>query len=317
MRIGLDILGGDYAPEAAVKGALLAAEELRENETLVLIGPKDKAIEIMGGVDKIPARVEFVDTPEGIDMGANPYKSYVSMPNATIPLGFQLLKEKKIDVFASAGNTGAMMVGASTVIKSVEGVLRPAIAGILPKPNGGLSIILDVGLNPDAKPDVLLQYGVIGSLYAKYVYGIEHPEVALLNIGEEPGKGNLVAKAAYELMTSCKQIIFKGNIEGSDFFKDSMPDVIVTDGFVGNIVLKQAEAFYVLLLKSHADKEFVERFNYENHGGSPVLGLNSNVLIAHGKSTPKAIKSLILQSRPIVEASLAAKFKVIFDDIQS
>ncbi|MCK5537241.1 MAG: phosphate acyltransferase [Bacteroidales bacterium] len=315
MRIGLDILGGDFAPEATVKGALLAAEELKENETLVLIGPKDKVIEIIGGESKVPIQFDFIDLEEGIPMGAHPYKSYVGMPKATIPVGFQLLREKKIDVFASAGNTGAMMVGASTVIKTVEGIIRPAIAGILPKPNGKLSIILDVGLNPDSKPDVLLQYGVIGSLYAKYVFGVENPEVGLLNIGEEPSKGNLVAKAAYELLGDNKQIKFRGNIEGNEFFQNSMPEVIVTDGFVGNIVLKQAEAFYMVLKQAKLDNPFVERFNYENIGGSPILGLKANVLIAHGKSSPIAIKNLVLQSRPMVEANLASKFKKIFDDI--
>jgi glycerol-3-phosphate acyltransferase PlsX len=317
MRIGLDILGGDFAPEAAVEGAMLAAQELNENEVLVLIGPKDKAIQIMGGEQNVPSNIEFVHTEEGIPMAAHPYKSYVGMPNATIPLGFHLLKEKKIDVFASAGSTGAMMVGASTVTKSIEGVIRPAIAAILPKPDGSLSILLDVGLNPDAKPDVLLQYGVLGSLYAKYVFGVKEPQVALLNIGEEPGKGNLVSKAAYELLVECKQINFRGNVEGSEFFQDSLPDVIIADGFVGNIVLKQAEAIYTMLQKSNIESEYFERFNYENQGGSPVLGLNGNVLIAHGKSSPKAIKNLVLQARPVVSADLVKRYKEIFDGLES
>ncbi len=316
MRIGLDILGGDYAPEVTVKGAILASEVLEENEILVLIGDKNKAIEIIGGQDKVPANIEFVHTEKFIPMAAHPYKSYVTMHDASIPLGFHLLKNNKIDVFASAGSTGAMMVGASTVVKPIPGVIRPAIAAFMPKDDGEQTLVLDVGLNPDAKPDVLLQYGIIGSLYAKHVLGINDPQVGLLNIGSEPGKGNLVSKSAYELLDACEHISFKGNVEGSDFYSSRITDVVVTDGFVGNIVLKQAEAFYVLLRKANVTGEFFEGFNYENFGGSPVLGINGNIVIGHGISSSKAIKNMILQSRPIVRAELTEKFRVIFDEFE-
>lgn len=317
MRIGLDIQGGDYAPEATVKGAIVASKELKEGEILVLIGNKNKALEIIGGEENLPSNIEFVHTEEEIPMAAHPYKSFVSNPKASIPLGFHLLKEKKIDVLASAGNTGAMMVGASTVIKSISGVIRPAIAATMPKADNSLSVILDVGLNPDAKPDVLLQYGIIGSLYAEHVFGVKKPDVGLLNIGSEPGKGNLISKAAYELLNSCNNINFKGNVEGRDLYSSAITDVIVCDGFVGNIVLKQAEAFYVLLRKSKIEGQFFEQFNYENFGGSPILGINGNVIIGHGISSPKAIKNMVLQSRELVKAELPKKFNSIFDDIEN
>ncbi len=316
MRIGLDIQGGDYAPEATVKGALLASEKLLENEVLVLIGNKDRALEIIGGEEKVPANIEFVHTDTEIPMAANPYKSYVANPHASIPLGFHLLKEKQIDVFSSAGNTGAMMIGASTVVKPISGVIRPAIAVVMPKDENNMTLMLDVGLNPDAKPDVLLQYGIIGSLYAQHVFGTKNPQVGLLNIGSEPGKGNLITKAAYELLADCKHITFAGNVEGRDFYTPNIPDVVVTDGFVGNIVLKQAEAFYVLLRKAKITGDFFERFNYENFGGSPILGVNGNVLIGHGVSSPKAIMNMVLQSRPLVSANLPEKFKNIFDEFE-
>jgi len=227
------------------------------------------------------------------------------------PLLSKFLKEKQIDAFASAGNTGAMLVGSMFTVKAVPGVIRPCITGILPKENGGFGVILDVGTNADCKPDVLYQFGILGSLFAKEVYKIQNPKVGLLNIGEEAEKGNLVSQAAYNLMKDSKDFNFIGNIEGRDLFGDAA-DVIVCEGFVGNVVLKSAEAFYKLIKTRKRSDDYFDRFNYELYGGTPVLGINSNVLIGHGISSAIAFKNMLLLARDISEAKLDEKIKTVF-----
>jgi glycerol-3-phosphate acyltransferase PlsX len=244
-------------------------------------------------------------------MGEHPTKAFSQKPNSSIFLGFKHLKEKQIDAFASAGNTGAMLVGSMFTVKAVPGVIRPCITGILPKENGGFGVILDVGTNADCKPDVLYQFGILGSLFAKEVYKIQNPKVGLLNIGEEAEKGNLVSQAAYNLMKDSKDFNFIGNIEGRDLFGDAA-DVIVCEGFVGNVVLKSAEAFYKLIKTRKRSDDYFDRFNYELYGGTPVLGINSNVLIGHGISSAIAFKNMLLLARDISEAKLDEKIKTVF-----
>ena len=172
-------------------------------------------------------------------------------------------------------------------------------------------MILDVGINADCKPDVLVQFAVLGSILAEYVYGIKNPKVGLLNIGEESEKGNLVAQAAHALMRESKDFNFIGNVEGRDVFNDKA-DVIVCDGFTGNIVLKQEEAFYELIQRRGIKDEYFERFNYEIYGGTPVLGINSTVMIGHGISTDIAVKNMIVLTKSVVEAKLSEKIKNVF-----
>jgi glycerol-3-phosphate acyltransferase PlsX len=224
-----------------------------------------------------------------------------------------MLKEGKLDSFASAGNTGAMLVGAMFSVKAISGVLRPAIASIVPKLKGGFGILLDVGANADCKPEILLQFAILGSIYAKHIYHIENPKVGLMNIGEEEEKGNMLTQATNTLMKSSEMINFYGNIEGRDLFNDKA-DIIVCDGFTGNIVLKLAESFYVLTLKKGMKDEFFDRFNYEQYGGSPILGVNAPVIIGHGISTPTAIKNMLLLSKEMVETKLIDQFKAAFTD---
>ncbi len=314
MRIGIDIMGGDFAPDVVVKGAVESLPHLSAGHRIVLIGDKDAALRILAKENADPAHFDFVHTTEVIQMGDNPYKSFSKLSDSSIVVGFKLLKTKQIDVFGSAGNTGAMMVGAMTVIKALKGVIRPTIAALIPRSEGKYSLVLDVGLNPDAKPDVLYQYGIFGKVYAENVLNYQNPRVALLNIGSEPEKGSLVVKAAYELMENNKDFNFFGNVEGSDFFKESLPEVIVTDGFVGNILLKQAEAFYSLVKSRNIEDPFFEQFNFEHVGGTPVLGIDGNVLIAHGISRELAIKNLILQSVNVVNANLPEKFAALFNE---
>ena len=310
MKIGLDIMGGDYAPKATVLGAIEAYKVL-SGHTLVLIGDKEAAVSILQENNFNPDHFEFVHTTEVIGMGEHPTKAVVQKPDSSISIGFKLLKEGSIQAFSSAGNTGAMLVGAMFSVKTIPGVIRPAITTIVPRLKGGISILLDVGANADCKPDTLLQFGTLGSLMAQNVYNIDNPRVALMNIGEEEEKGNLLCLATYPLMKETTLFNFIGNVEGRDMFNESA-DVYVTDGFTGNVILKMAESFYVLGLKKGIKDEFFDRFNYEQYGGSPILGVNAPVVVGHGISTPEAIKNMVLLSRDMVESDLVNKIKNAF-----
>ncbi|MBD3749012.1 MAG: phosphate acyltransferase PlsX [Sphingobacteriales bacterium] len=312
MRIGLDIMGGDYAPNATVLGAIAAQKHLKEQQHLVLFGNKNQIVPILKEQNFNPDLFEYVETTEVIGMGEHPTKAIVQKPNSSISLGFQFLKEGKIDSFASAGNTGAMLVGSLFSVKAIEGVTRPAVSAIIPKVKGGFGMMVDAGANADCKPENLVQFAIMGSLYAKYVYNIETPKVGMMNLGEEEEKGNLLTQASYPLLKGNSNINFIGNIEGRDLFNDKA-DVIVCDGFTGNVLLKLAESFYVLTLKKGLKDEFFDRFNYEQYGGSPVLGVNAPVIIGHGISSPEAIKNMILLSKDMVETKIIERFKTAFN----
>lgn len=312
MRIGLDIMGGDFAPSVTVKGAILAKNELPEDAKIILIGDETLIKQELQKENCIADTFEIVHTSQIIEMGEHPTKAFQQKSDSSITVGFTLLKQGKIDAFASAGNTGAMLVGSMFVLKPIPGVIRPCITSILPKPNGSFGIILDVGTNADCKPDVLYQFGILGMLYAKHVYNIENPKVGLLNIGEEEKKGNLLTQAAHELMKESKEFHFIGNVEGRDLF-DEKVDVIVCDGFTGNVVLKEAEAFYTLIKKRGINDEYFNRFNYEIYGGTPILGINSNVLIGHGMSSAVAIKNMVKLSKDVAEAKLSEKIIQAFN----
>jgi glycerol-3-phosphate acyltransferase PlsX len=311
MKIGLDIMGGDYAPKAIVLGAIAAHQFLTADQRIVLIGDIEqiKPILVTEGFD--PDNFDYVHTTEVIGMGEHPTKAILQKPDSSIAVGFQMLKEGKLDSFASAGNSGAMLVGAVFSVKTIPGIIRPCLCTIVPKLKGGTGLLLDVGANADCKPDTLLQFGVLGSLYAENVMAIENPKVALMNIGEEDEKGNMLSMATFPLMKETNLFNFVGNIEGRDLFNDKA-DVIVCDGFTGNIMLKLAESFYVLTIKKGLKDEFFDRFNYENYGGSPVLGVNAPVLIGHGISSPEAIKNMIFQSRDMINTGLVQKIQVAF-----
>tara|TARA_B110000003_G_scaffold107457_2_gene109870 strand:+ start:41524 stop:42477 length:954 start_codon:yes stop_codon:yes gene_type:complete len=306
IRIGIDIMGGDFAPNKTIEGSILAAKDLGQNVQLVLIGDETKIINELKLKGFDSSSFEIVHAPEVIEMGDHPTKALVKKSQSSISVGFQLLKNNKIDGFASAGNTGAMFVGGYMSVKPIAGVLRPCISSILPKEDGGVNVILDVGANADCKPDVLYQFGILGSLFAEHVCGIKNPKVGLLNIGEEETKGNMLTIAAHELMKDSADFDFIGNIESRDLFSEHS-DVIVCDGFTGNVVLKQAEAVYELMKKRKINDEYFNRFNYENYGGTPILGLNKTVVIGHGISNEIAIKNMIVLTADVVEADLTNK----------
>ncbi|MDX9903867.1 MAG: phosphate acyltransferase PlsX [Bacteroidales bacterium] len=309
MKIGLDVMGGDFAPDAVIEGAVDALGQLTSGDRVVLVGDGPKIREKLALMHADPGRFDIVPTTEVIEMSDHPAKAFSQKRDSSIAVGYNMLKSGLIDGFASAGNTGAMLVGASYTVNVIPGVFRPALAALIPNVNGRSSVILDVGINPDSKPDVLLQYGLLGTVYAKYVLGIDNPSVGLLNIGTEETKGSAAVKSAFELLRESSEIIFRGNIEGHDLFTDEMTDVIVCDGFVGNVVLKMAEKFYVVLKSKGINDAFFDRMNFEVVGGTPVLGINENVVVGHGISNRKAIMNMLLQTRDVVHADLAGKIK--------
>lgn len=306
MRIGIDMMGGDYAPLQTTLGVLQAYSELPVDCKLVLIGNKNEILSILKENGGNESSFEFVHTTEVIGMGESATKSISQKPDSSIAVGFHLLKEKKIDAFASAGNSGAMMVGAMFSVKAIQGILRPTISSVLPKEDGSVGLILDVGVNADCKPEHLQQFALLGSLFAEHVYHIKNPKVGLMNIGEEDEKGNILSKETNALLKNSKEINFIGNVEGRDLFNDKA-DVIVCDGFTGNVILKEAEAIFYLMKKRGINDPYFNRFNYENYGGTPILGINSTVMVAHGISNAKAIKNMILLSREVVDAKLNEK----------
>jgi glycerol-3-phosphate acyltransferase PlsX len=311
MNIAIDIMGGDFAPRATVEGAVLAQKELPPQFKLILIGDKAQIVPLLKEFHAEPSSFEIVHSTEVIGMGEHPTKAFSQKPKSSIAIGFQLLKEGRADAFASNGNTGAMLVGSMYTVKTIAGVIRPCITTVLPKQNGGVGLILDVGTNADCKPDVLYQYGILGSLCAEHVYGIKQPKVGLLNIGEEPEKGNLVSQATFALMKDTRDFNFIGNVEGGDLFDDKA-DVTVCDGFTGNVVLKQAEAFYEIVKKRNLLDDYFNRFNYENYGGTPILGINANVIIGHGRSSALAVKNMLKLTKDVAEVKLYEKIKQAF-----
>ena len=312
MRIGLDVMGGDFAPKAVIDGAVIAMKELAPGSVIILIGDQEIIKKELAASNAPADKYEIVHSPDVIGMAESPIKAFTQKPKSSIAIGFHLLMEKKINAFASAGNTGAMLVGAMYSIKTIPGVIRPCLTSMVPKESGKMGVLLDVGANADCKPDVLYQFGILGSLYAEHVYGIKNPKVGLMNLGEEPGKGNLVTQAAHEIMKTTKQFNFIGNVEGNDLFNDKA-DVIVCEGFTGNVIIKQAESIYELLKKEPHIHPLVRNFNYEIHGGSPILGVNGAVVVGHGISNAVAMKNMIMLARNVAETNLSVKIKTALE----
>ena len=311
MNIGLDMMGGDFAPLEAAKGIRLYLTEHTGDLTLFLFGDEAQLTPLLLQ-ENIPAgKIKIVHAPQVIGMHEHPTKALKEKQQSSIAIGFHYLATHKIDAFISAGNTGAMLVGAMFSIKVIEGVLRPTIASVIPKENGKTGILLDVGLNADCKPENLNQFAILGSLYAKHILGIDNPRVSLLNVGEEEGKGNILAQTAYPLLKQNTQINFIGNTEGRDILLDKS-DVTVCEGFTGNVVLKMAESIYDITHAKKIEHEFLERFNFEYYGGTPVLGVAKPVIIGHGISQSKAFKNMIAVAAKMVETDLMSKMKASF-----
>jgi glycerol-3-phosphate acyltransferase PlsX len=306
MKIAVDVMGGDHAPLSVIEGVILAAKELPEGITIVLIGKQEKMLPLLRSRDYKASAIEMVNADDVIGMSEHPTRAFSQKTNSSISVGFRMLKAKEIDAFCSAGNTGAMMVGSLFTLGTVGNIQRPPIAGFFPLKTGQYALMLDIGANADCKPEVLNQFAVLGSLYAQFSFGIEKPKVALLNIGEEEGKGSTVAQAAFQLLKVNKRIDFIGNIEGRDLFEGSA-DVIVTEGFTGNVIFKMGESFYDYAHSKQIKDPLIDRMNYEITGGSPIIGVNGNVIVAHGISSPKAIKNMILLAKKQIESKVATQ----------
>jgi len=313
MNIALDMMGGDFAPLEAVKGLALYLQQVSDATTtanVLCIGDETVLKPLMD--DYGLQSLTIIHAPEVIGYNEHPTRALREKQRSSIAVGFHLLATGKADAFISAGNTGAMLVGTMYTIKAIPGVARPTIATVMPRLNGGTGILLDVGLNADCKPENLNQFAILGSLYAKHIFNIDKPRVALLNVGEEEGKGNILAQAAYPLLKENTAIHFVGNIEGRDLVQDKA-DVTVCDGFTGNVVLKMAESIYdIAQARNLHDETYLNRFHYENYGGTPVLGVSKPVIIGHGISTAKAFKNMILLAEKMVETRFCDTLKEAF-----
>ncbi|HJV18278.1 MAG TPA: phosphate acyltransferase PlsX [Sediminibacterium sp.] len=312
MNIGLDMMGGDFAPQEAVKGIQLFMSDAPDSVNIYCIGDEAVVKPLMEEHRVSSPNLHFIHASEVIGYHEHPTKALKEKQQSSISIGFHLLATGRIDAFISAGNTGAMLVGAMFSIKPIEGVSRPTIATIIPKISGGTGVLLDVGLNADCKPELLNQFAILGSLYAEHIIGINQPTVGLVNVGEEEGKGNLLAQSTYPLLKENQQIRFIGNIEGRDFFNDKA-DVMVCDGFTGNIVLKMAESYYdIARQRGLAEDAYFQRFHYENYGGTPVLGVAKPVIIGHGISSAKAFSNMIKVAEKMLSSNLCGKIATSF-----
>jgi glycerol-3-phosphate acyltransferase PlsX len=306
MKIALDAMGGDFAPKATVEGAVIAAKEFSSEVQIMLIG-QESVLKPLLTEHNLP-NIHIIHADEVIEMGEHPTKALQQKQRSSIAIGYHLLKEGKVQAFCGAGNTGAMLVGALFSVKAIEGILRPPIVSHVPQLNGSTSLILDVGANTDCKPEVLHQFALLGKVYAENILDIQKPKIALMNVGEEETKGNLQAQAAYTLLKGDDSLNFVGNVEGRDLFFGKA-DVMVCDGFVGNVILKMAESFYDIAQHQKVNDSFLNQLNYEAIGGSPILGLNGNVVIGHGISSALAIKNMIEIAKKMAESNLHEKIK--------
>lgn len=305
------MMGGDFAPLEAVKGAASFLESNPQNIHLVLIGDKNQINQELSHFNLSDATYSIVHTSQTIEMHEHPTKALKEKQDSSIAVGFHLLANGKIDALISAGNTGAMMVGALFSIKTIEGVIRPTIGAYIPREDGSLGLLVDVGLNSDCKPENLNQFAILGSLFAQHILGIENPKVGLINLGEEEGKGNLLAQATYPLLKENQQINFIGNIEGRDILINKA-DVMICDGFTGNVVLKLAESVHDIVKRRNINDEHFNRFNFEAYGGVPVLGVSKPVIIGHGISSALAFKNMIDIACKMIHTQLTEKITQSF-----
>jgi glycerol-3-phosphate acyltransferase PlsX len=311
MRIAIDMMGGDFAPEAAIKGIELwwsLQADTNVGLHLLLLGPTDTLRPLMDNVVIDQACYTLVDCTETIGYHDHPVKALKEKPNSTIAVGFGMLAKGKADAFISAGNTGAMLVGSMFSLKPIEGLLRPTIATIIPRDNNTTGLLLDVGINSDCKPEHLNQFATIGAAYAGIVLGIAKPRVALLNIGEEPTKGNQLAQATYPLLQQNTNIHFVGNVEGRDIL-DHKAEVIVCDGYTGNILLKLLESIHPITKRQGISHPYFDRFHFEQYGGTPVLGVEKPVIIGHGVSGSEAFCNMILLAEKMIATHFIDQLK--------
>jgi len=327
-RIIVDAMGGDFAPHNAVIGAIQAFNENRNFE-LFLIGKEKEIQNVISSSGLSFNKENIINAEEVIEMGDHPTAAIKSKPRSSIVMGNKLVREGKADAFVGAGNTGAMMAAATLIMGRIPGVGRPTIGAMMPAEIPPC-MLFDVGASVDSKPKHLLEYALMGSIYIREMYGIENPSVGILCVGEEDTKGNELSLAAFDLIKKTK-LNFKGNVEGNDILKGTV-NVVVCDGFTGNIILKFGEGVLTLLkykfkefagkgllnklkigLVKSSMKEILKDFDYEPHGGAPLLGVNGISIIGHGRSSELAIKNMVLKANEMYQKNLIKKFE---DDIK-
>lgn len=325
-RIAVDAMGGDFAPATAVLGALQAYHQSKDFE-LLLVGNKDEILKIASSNQFSIKEEMIVHTDEVIEMGDSPTLSIKKKPNSSIVIGAKLVKEKKADGFVSAGNTGAMTVSSIFNIGRIKGVVRPTLTAPFPNEKDGFTFVSDVGAFVDSKPLHLFGYAILSSIFIEEIYGIKNPKIGLLNVGEEEGKGYQLTSETGKLLSD-SNLNYIGNVEGKDIFKGTV-DLVVCDGFIGNILLKFAESIIPFLkarIKNYASlailnklralmvrtplREALKSTNYELHGGLPLLGVDGISIIGHGSSTPLAIKNMVLRAKEMHHKNLIKKIEV-------
>ncbi|MGE5500048.1 MAG: phosphate acyltransferase PlsX [Syntrophothermus sp.] len=323
-RIVVDAMGGDYAPQNAVLGAIQAAAE-DPSITLILVGKEDEIRKVITANNVSYDKFQIVNADQVITMSDSPVKSIVAKKNSSIVVGVNLVKDKKADAFVSAGNTGAVMAASTMILGKIPGVDRPTIGTFMPSQNE-VTTIFDVGASVDSKPSHLLEYAVMGSIFVREIYGVENPSVGLLSVGEEESKGNEVTKAAFKLLKNTR-LNFIGNIEGRDIFGGRV-NVVVCDGFIGNILLKFAESIIGLLrhkftlfagrsfmnkirvgMMKGTFKKVVKEFDPQMYGGVPLLGVNAISIIGHGSSSVLAIKNMVHRAKEMHDKNLIQKIE--------
>lgn len=328
-RIIVDAMGGDYAPQNTVIGAIDAYNHSKDFQ-LYLIGIKEEILSVIKTNQLYFDESYIIDTPEVINMEDSPTSALKSKPDSSIVKGSQLVREGKAEAFVSAGNTGAVMSAATLIMGRIQGVGRPTIGAEMPNVNG-ICYLYDVGAGKDAKPSHLFEYAVMGTIYAREMGGVSNPTVGILSMGEEEGKGNEVSAAAFKLLKESK-LNFIGNVEGRDILTKDV-DVVVCDGFVGNIILKFGESVPKLLkhlLMQTANTSLIDKIrvgiskgtlrkalkplDYQEHGGVPLLGVNGICIIGHGSSTPMAIKNMVLKAYEMYKADLVKKIENSFKE---
>ncbi|MEW6702900.1 MAG: phosphate acyltransferase PlsX [Bacteroidota bacterium] len=324
-RIAVDAMGGDYAPKHEILGALQAMRE-DKNFDLILVGDKEKILRA-AREEKIELDEKIIHhASQVIDMHDKPTDAVKAKPDSSLVVGAKLVREKKTQAFVSAGNTGAMMTASTLIMGRIEGVSRPTIGASFPTTQNKMCLVFDVGASVDSKPQHLFEYAVLGSIFTKEIFGVKNPSVGILNVGEEESKGNELTFAVQKLLKNSK-LNFHGNVEGRDILNGTV-DVVVCDGFVGNIVLKFGESVLTLLktrIKNYANESFVNKLkalvvkfvlkatlsdmDYQTHGGVPLLGVNGISIIGHGSSSPLAIKNMILRAKEMHDKNLITKFE--------
>ncbi len=326
IKIVVDAMGGDYAPLNDISGAIIAAESKPESIDIILVGKEKLISDELARHKVFLSNISVVNADEIVTMEDSPTDSLKSKSNSSLNVGINLVKEKKADAFVSAGNTGAVMAASILRLGRIEGVGRPSIGSLFPT-DFGKTMVFDVGASVDCKAIHLLEFAIMGSIYMKYIYQVNNPKIGLLSVGEEKSKGDNLTLEAYELLEK-SGLNFIGNVEGRDVLRGKA-DVIVCDGFVGNVILKFAESVLDVIkgkFKSYAEKGFLKKiwvgmmygtlknvvlkdFDYQEYGGVPLLGINGVTIIGHGKSSPIAIKNMIFKAEEMVSRKVNEKIK--------